>query len=195
MGAYISIGIVYSNNDVYKIHNDLFIITEYLSHFCEKILVKYPKSNYLEDWDEKVFEGKKGLYKAFKILNTSTISFGNICYKIHNDNYNITVSIKGNNDFFKGILFEIPEEELLKNNYSNENLNNITDKIAKRLIELWNYIDFSYAFCDNEADIEYQLFELTQREETYSLLLLKNSLNQPIIKLSSWHIDGITERK
>ena len=196
MGAYINTGIVYSDNNIYKIDNDLLFITEYLSHFCDKIFIKFPKDDFLNDWEEKVFKGKKGLHEAFKILNINNMSFGKINYKVHNNNYNIIVSIRGKNNLFKGILFEIPEEELFKNNYSNENLNSITDKIIKKLVELWNYTEFSYAFCDNEADIEYQLFEIEQyKEQIYSLLLLKNNLNQHIIKLSSWHIDGITQRK
>lgn len=33
MGSYINVGIVYSDDDIYKIDNDLFFITKYLSHF------------------------------------------------------------------------------------------------------------------------------------------------------------------
>ena len=96
----------------------------------------------------------------------------------------------------KGFLFEIPEEELLNEDYSSEHFNKLTNSIASRIIELWDDMGFNYAFCDNEADIEYQLSEIEQSEEPiYSMLLVKDNRNHPIIKLSSWCIDGLTQRE
>lgn len=196
MGSFINVGIVYSDKNVFKINDDLISLIEYLSRFCDRILVKYPKDDSYEIWEEKLFEREKGLVDAFKILNTKKMSSGKMICKIQNNDYNILVSIRGENNLFKGLLFEISEEELLQEDFSSENLNDITNKIANSLIELWNNTEFDYAFCDSEADIEYQLFEIEQSDKPiYSMLILKNNLNQPTIHFSSWCIDGITPRE
>lgn len=196
MGSYINIGIVYSDNNVHKINNDLHFVVKYLLQFCDRILVNYPQNDTYENWEEKSFEGEEGLFDAFTILNTKKMSSGKMCCTIHNNNYNVLVSIRGDSDLFKGVLFEIQEKELLHDDYTRENLDKITNKIASSLTSLWNETEFSYAFCDSEADIEYQLNEIEQSEQPiYSLLLFKNNMNQPTIQLSSWCIDGITQRK
>jgi hypothetical protein len=196
MGSYINVGIVYSDSNLSKFNNDLQFMVKYLSQFSDEILINYPQNENLEIWEEAKFEGEKGLIEAFTILNTKKMSSGKMCVTILNNNYNILVSIKGDSSLFKGILLEIQEEDLLQEDYSSDNLDRITKKIANILISLWNDTDFSYAFCDSDADIEYPLMEVEQsKEPIYSLLILKNNLYQPNILLSSWCIDGITQRE
>ena len=195
MGSYINIGIVYSDKSVYKLNSDLHTITKALLPLCDKIVINYPRDYSYKNWEEKLFVGEKGLVKAFEILNTKQMSFGKICCKSHNSDIHILVSIRSNGDLYRGILFEVSEKELLQENYSIENLNNVEDNIIKKLLELWSNTEFSYAFCDSDAEIKYQIIELEHSEEAiYSMLLLKNNFNQPIVKLSSWCIDGITPR-
>ncbi|WP_455718715.1 hypothetical protein, partial [Anaerosporobacter sp.] len=74
MGSFINVGIVYSDRNVFKINDDLNSLIKYLSQFCDRILVKYPKDDSYEIWEEKLFEGEKGLVDAFKILNTKKMS-------------------------------------------------------------------------------------------------------------------------
>lgn len=196
MGSYINIGIVYTDKNIIKMDDDFVIVIKYLSPFCNKIVVKYPKDDAFENWEEKSFEGEEGFVEAFSILNEKNFSTGKIYCKIQNKQYNILVSIKGKNDLFRGILFEIPEEELFLESSSSDNLSLTTNKIANSIIELWNNTEFNYAFCDSEADIEYSLCEVRESEKPiYSMLLLKNEFNQPIVRLGSWCIDGLTPRK
>lgn len=195
MGSYISVGIVYSDDNICKINNDLLPIVKNLLRFCDNIFVNYPKDDCYENWEEKLFKGEKELVEAFTILSKKTMSSGKICCKIHNNDYNIIVSLRGEKDLIKGVLFEIPEKELLQDDFSSRNLNDITNNIVSELIELWENTEYSYAFCDSEVDIEYQLFEIKQsKEPIYSVLILKDNLNHPVIKLSPWCIDGITRR-
>ncbi|KAB1438065.1 Imm64 family immunity protein [Candidatus Galacturonibacter soehngenii] len=196
MGSFISIGIVYTDKNIIKMGDDLVDIIKYLSPFCNKIVVNYPDDDICENWEEKSFVGEEGFEKAFSILNDKKFSTGKIYCKIQNKDYNVLVSIKGKNDLFRGILFEIPEEELFLEKFSSDILDIITDKIANSIIELWNNTEFNYAFCDSEADIEYSLCEVRASEKPiYSMLLLKNEFNQPIVRLGSWCIDGLTPRK
>lgn len=196
MGNYISIGIVYSDKNIQKINVDILFLARYLLPFCHKISVNYPIDNSFEDWEEKIFEGEKGLVEAFAILIRKEMSIGKISFKLNDYVYNILVSVRGKDDLFKGILFEIPEKELLQEDYSIENQSDITKQIINRILELWNGMEFGYAFCDSEASIEFQQSEIEQiKEPIYSVLLLKRNAIQPTIQLSSWCIDGITQRR
>lgn len=76
MGSFINVGIAYSEKNVFKINDDLISLIEYLSRFCDRILVKYPKDDSYEIWEEELFEREKGLVDAFKILNTKKMSSG-----------------------------------------------------------------------------------------------------------------------
>lgn len=194
MGSYISIGMVYSEN-VNELHKDIEYLIKNNLQLSNEIIVNYPLDESCEKWESKNFEGDE-FTDAFLILETFRYSTGKLRFKINGNIVNIIVSIRRNNRNIQGILFEVPEEDLMKNDYSLKNLNSVTDKIVNILINLLSKIKFDYAFCDNEVDIEYSLDEIEQKKEpVYSVIIKRNTLNEPIIQLSSWNIDGITSRK
>lgn len=196
MGGHINIGIVYSDEDIYKLNDDKQLIINYFSLFSNRIVVNYPVDDTFQKWEEKRFEGQSGLIQAFEILNSQNMALGKMFCKIHNKDCYILVSIRKCKDKFKGILIEIAESDLLKEDYSREDLDDIENKILVKLIEIWKVTNFSYAFCDSDADIEYQLSEIEDNKGSeYSMVLLKDNLNDLVICLNSWCIDGITGRK
>ena len=86
-------------------------------------------------------------------------------------------------------MFEVPEE--------NFDLACEIDVLEKRIIYMLEQIvsgAFEYAFCDNEVEIEYSFQEILENNVEYSILVLNNSDNL-IVKLSSWRIDGLTNRE
>ena len=193
MGSYISVGLVYLDTIV---NEDVLFLIKELQCVCDMIAVSYPKDDLYERWEEKTFQGMNGFVDAFMLLDAKKMSSGKMYCKIKDNNYNVLVKIREENDKCKGFLFEIPEEELLRNGCTTKNLEKVTNEIAKNIIQLWNKMRFSYAFCDSEADIESTLYQFDEDENPkYSLLLLKDKQAQPVIKLSSWCIDGITPRK
>jgi len=102
---------------------------------------------------------------------------------------NIIIKIKRVEGLYTGILFEVPEE--------NFDLACEIDVLEKRIIYMLEQIvsgAFEYAFCDNEVEIEYSFQEILENNVEYSILVLNNSDNL-IVKLSSWRIDGLTNRE
>lgn len=195
MGSYINIGLVYSNN-IFNINDDIFYIARYLFRFSNKIVINFPKDNFLEEWIETEYIEENGFIEAWKILNTKMFSTGKVYYKVADKEYSIIISIKWKEKVWKGILFEIPEEELLLGDYSYNNLENITAKIINEVILLRNNMRFDYAFCDNEVDIEYSFSEIQEMEKNvYSVLIKTDVFKEPIVELSTWCIDGLTTRK
>ena len=82
MGGHINIGIVYSDEDIYKLNDDKQSIINYFSLFSNRIVVNYPVDDTFQKWEEKRFEGQSGLIQAFEILNSQNMALGKMFCKI-----------------------------------------------------------------------------------------------------------------
>lgn len=80
----------------------------------------------------------------------------------------------------------------------NEYINAITNKIITLMVDFYGYSQYSYAFCDTEAQMECTPDELAQiQNEVYSVVVVlnKNALETKLeVKKSKWNIDGFSLR-
>lgn len=95
-----------------------------------------------------------------------------------------------------GILFEVPEEEVMRNDYTENHFRVLTENVVGMLCSLIDVVDFSYAFCDCEAMIECSASEAKNSEDPiYSILVVRDETGGPQIRLGNWDIDGVTPRE
>lgn len=95
-----------------------------------------------------------------------------------------------------GILFEVPEEEIMRNDYTENHFRALTENVVGILCSLIDVVDFSYAFCDCEAMIECSASEAKNSgDPIYSILVMRSETGEPQIRLGNWDIDGVTPRE
>ncbi|MCY9591358.1 Imm64 family immunity protein [Paenibacillus chitinolyticus] len=94
---------------------------------------------------------------------------------------------------YSGFLVSFRESEVLPD-YSEESLETATETIVKLVAEIYPTLQFDYAFCDLEAQIEFSPREF--KPERYSLSFWPDLSNGELkVTKSSWHINGLTERQ
>ncbi|WDU84435.1 Imm64 family immunity protein [Caloramator sp. Dgby_cultured_2] len=94
-----------------------------------------------------------------------------------------------------GFLIDIDEETIIKK----IGINELEQKICDMIFDIYRVSEFDYAFCDNEAEIEFSPDEFKNlKEKIYSILVLPingdKRLELKLIK-SNWKIDGYSLRK
>ncbi len=196
MGSYIGIGLIYDDIPRDRLEGELRNVVNYLISYDGSInSIKFSKDENGNEWVEDSLNNKsvedfysslcKGYFgQLHMICNILGIQKLNVCIRVE----------KAKNYF--GLLLDISEEELIGVS-SSENINRITNKIIEFLHELYEASVFEYAFCDNEAEIQYSPIEFQSlSEKVYSIVALpdEDKKNLKIIK-SSWHIDGLTTRR
>lgn len=125
----------------------------------------------------KHFFGKATI-KA-KILNNKNIHFDTSIFKF------------SKNDF--AFLIEIDIDQLFQVGNKKE-LENCSSMIIKFCEEIFDIVQYRYAFCDHEANIEYTWSEFSEMNENiYSISIIPQS-EKFKISLASWEIDGLTNR-
>ena len=118
---------------------------------------------------------------------------------LRHKNLMITIRVeKEENEEYFGFLLDISEEALIKTNSVSE-MNNITDEIEEFIQEFYKHSPYEYAFCDNEAEIQYSPIEFKKiKKSIYSIVAIpfleSNSSKVNIIR-SNWNIDGLTSRE
>ena len=198
MGSYISIGLVYDKSDLERVKNELERLSTYLTtEFGSVKSMKVCKDTYGEEWIE---------YNSFENHQISDLCdllakyyYGQLslkCNILGFDNLEVTIRIEKEEDYF-GFLLDVSEAELIKTG-GLEELNSITEKIICFITDLHKVLVFDYAFCDNEAEIQYSPTEFKElKNDVYSIVILPTSEKKEkpydIIK-SNWHINGLTIR-
>jgi len=198
MGSYISIGFVYDKVDLKQIKFELENLTTCLITALDNVRnMKLSKDMDGEEWIE---------YSSFKNYPISDLCsllaehyFGQLnlkCNLFGLENLEVTIRVEKEKDYF-GFLLDIIETELIKTG-SIEEINSITEKIINFITDLYKALAYDYAFCDNEAEIEYSPKEFKGlKDSVYSIavmpLLGKQEKSFNVIK-SNWHIDGLTIR-
>lgn len=189
MGNYISIGIVCLTQTSLELV--LETISAQMNNKAISLELSYPEDDSSRIWIKQHYELKSGLSAGFKLLADRRQSIGTFLYNADTMQLHIRVSIK--TDAILGILFEMEQEELIPVE-SSFLLESITNKIIKDLKALWERAPFEYAFCDNEADIEFAPSEILKTEEYIYSVLLINRNHFLTHKMATWCIDGLSER-
>lgn len=200
MGSNISIGLIYERLTKERIEKELDNIVKYLLAYDTRMKkLKVSKDIDGEEWIES---DSLNTFQKDSILTMLADNYygqlevsGNLldCNSLV---ITIRVEKEAEEDYF-GFLLDISEEELIKTNSIDE-INKITERIIDFMIDIHSYSGYDYAFCENEAEIQYSPKEFRNFEEgIYSVSIIPIKSNDPmgfnIIK-SSWNIDGLTSR-
>jgi hypothetical protein len=192
MGGYISIGLGY-NQTTKNEYIELPNLLEYLYSLGFKGgILKFSLDEDGENWVEK---------SICNIINVNEFSsllldnfYGELNGKIDifgATNVLIRISVEREEDSF-GFLLEIEEEAIL-GSYDELYLQNTTNEIIAFLKGAYNHINYDYVFCDHEGEFQFPLGEVINSNQLYSILVIP-SKGDFLVKLSSWHINGVSDR-
>ncbi|MBB6401912.1 hypothetical protein HNP92_001217 [Methanococcus maripaludis] len=79
-------------------------------------------------------------------------------------------------------------------NHSKEEIEEVTNVLISKIIEIYNYSKYSYAFCDQEAEISDFPLNFEKLRDNYSILIIPDQSFKFNILKSNWNIDGMTAR-
>lgn len=106
-------------------------------------------------------------------------------------NIYIRITVDREKDWF-GFLLEFKENEMIKF-YDEGYLQTLTGTIITFLKQMYNSIHYDYVFCDHEAEFVSPLDKVIHSKQLYSVLIIPEK-SDFLVSLSSWHINGISER-
>lgn len=189
MGSNINVGLVYDSSRAIGTHleNLIELLNENRGHI---VYVKFCEDSDGERW---IQQNSPNIDTT--ILEKLTQSYyGQINLLIdlfQLKDLNVEIKIEKSEEFF-GLLLSFREDDILSD-YLKESLDTITDRILKFVAEIYPILQFDYAFCDHEAEIEFSPKEFNA--ERYSLSFLPDlSTGKLNVLKSNWHINGLTER-
>lgn len=193
MGSYISVGIVYCNDNMSNLEKDLKSIIMGIK-CIDEVKLEYPEDNSCMRWKNEYYSNCENVSHWINKLELTFLSKLTLNIHIRDYSLNVILSIGENRETYRGVLFEISEEELFQK--CKLNLQNVTKAVAQHIANWYKFASFDYAFCDSEAEIEYGWEELQEIEDKkYSMLVYKNKDNQIVANLSTWCIDGLSPQK
>lgn len=181
----LSVGLVY--DDTKNITTELQKLIAYFSSLDSEV-ISFKVS---EDSDgERWLENLEGNLDFDLITNRY---YGEIVMRLksfHNiTNRSMTISIHKEEAFFGYLLmFDLTQ---LENQCSLKTLNKLMTELAKGIYTKTKY---NYAFCDHDAEIEYEPAAYKEWSSNYSLVIIPRDDEQFEIVKNAWNIDGITER-
>lgn len=191
MGSDINIGIVYDNKQKGKINFYLSeVIKLLINNFGTIKFLRYSKDKDGTKWIEQ--EQKQLDSKKTKLLTTNYYGKVELASDVFGKNLIETVVSIEQTDSYFGFLIQFNEQELSENLTIWEVENLIIDFVLQNQ----NTLEFQYAFCDHEGEMEYTHDEMKNiTEEIYSLLFIPsdNTGNMKVLK-SRWALDGLTNR-
>lgn len=193
MGSNVGIGFVYSFK---KAEIELNHIIEYLLfNNGEVIRYKFCKDENGTSW----ITAKEIGDLSSKELSEKIVGnyFGEIeisCKLFNRSIEKITLSVTVIDKENFGILVDIPEGELIREKGEVVCIERNIISFIKNIYKTSNY---DYAFCDNEARIEYSLPEIERLESCPNSITVTPSAVSGGFKtsLTNWAIDGLTRRK
>lgn len=198
MGSYITTGIIFDGIETTSIKRKITDLIIYLSNRSECYKsVKASKDIEGNEWIEFKFEELDNVREAYEFVSEGY--FGQIdlmTSRFTSNEILVSVRVEKEVDYF-GILLDIAEDDFLKSSES-VILNAKDNLIIKFLEELYEVLEFKYAFCDNEAEIKFSPNEIQHlNREVYSILLIPSDskLNGKInVVKSNWYLNGLTSR-
>lgn len=197
MGSYIGIGFVYNIIED-GLEKELRNLVNYLIRREGSIeSIKFSKDEDGNEWVEERLKNNIDIEEFYSLLANGY--FGQlhaVCNILNIQKLNVYIRIDKVDKNYFGLLLDISEEELIEES-SVENINKVTDRIIGLLNDLYEVSGFNYAFCDNEAEIQYSPIEFQSIDEkVYSIVALPTTGEgkKLLIIKSGWHIDGLTTR-
>jgi len=196
MGSSTGIGFVYGVGDnaifqFVKIMELLLLNNGTIDH------LKYCKDINGDEWvEKKVTVQALNKNTLYPLINNYYGQVSVKCDLLSKKDLNIDVYFKKIDSKNLGILLYIPDEQIFGSDVG-ENINLITENVINLIQQIYNISNFDYAFCDNEATVEYSLDDLKAIENPiYSILALPNEENKTELQIlkSDWNIDGLTPR-
>lgn len=197
MGSSTNIGFVYGSNSRSLAETELSSLIQYfISNNGSVLSQKYCKDIDGDGW----VESNEVAYLSLKDTSSQLVNnyYGQLkikCNLLGKKGLTIDVLFKKLSQTSYGILLDIADEQLFN---SVNSLDAITDEIIELMRRIYSISHFDYAFCDNEAQIEYSLSDLIALgNPVYSVIAILKGANQSNLQIvkSSWHIDGLTPRK
>jgi hypothetical protein len=207
MGSYVSIGFVYGIN---KCENFVYdnLIKDTVEQELKKLIdyflsingtikkIEYSEDLEGENWTE--INSSSLFYSKDIYQNIVNGYYGEIT--IHSDilegrDVDCIIRLEKQKEFF-GFLLDIKEEDILRT-HSKEEIRYVTEELIATIIRVYQYSNYNYAFCDQEAEFSYAPEEFSELEEIiYSVAVIPNpnANNFTIIK-GNWNIDGLTNRE
>lgn len=188
MGSNINIGLVYNGIIGIELESLLNIFTANHGYIEQ---VKYCEDMEGENWVEL---DKPNLDSTLLEKLTNSY-FGQMqlsvdLFQIKNLQVGIRIEIC---EEYSGLLLSFKENQIFPD-YSIKELEVMTDKIIDFVIEIFPVLNFTYAICDHEAEIEFSPNEF--KPEKYSLSFTPDvSAGTLNVRKSGWHINGLSERK
>ncbi len=199
MGSSTNIGFVYGSDSRSFAEVELSNMIHYLLSKNGKVLSqKYSKDLDGDGW----VESNEVVYLLQKDTLSQLVNnyYGQIkiaCDLLGKKGLVLDVLFKKLNQTCFGILLDISDEQILDSTH-HDSLDRITDKIVELMECIYSISHFDYAFCDNEAQIEYSLSDFVSLgKPVYSVIVLPNEISRSKLQItkSNWHIDGLTPRK
>lgn len=197
MGSYIGIGLVYNISEN-GLENEMRNLVNYLILRNGSIKdIKFSNDKDGNEWVEESLKNNIDIEDLYSPLANGF--FGQlhvVCNILNIKNLNVYIRIEKVDKSYFGILLDLSEEELLGKN-SGGNIERVTDSIIKLLNDLYKVSVFDYAFCDNEAEIQYSPMEFkNSNEKFYSIVAIPTTEYTKKLRIikSDWNIDGITTR-
>ena len=198
MGSYITTGLVFNGSDVSIIKRKLTDLIMYLSDKSECYKsVKASKDIDGNDWIEFKFDELADIQEAYRFASEGYMGQIDLATSLITSNeIHASVRVEKEVDYF-GILVDFAEDDFLKSN-DPAVLNAADDLMIKFMNELYEVLKYNYAFCDNEAELQFSPNEIQcLTKEMYSILVMPNNsgINSVTnVFRSNWYLNGLTSR-
>lgn len=186
MESYIGLGIVLepSENTVAQIEKIIDLIEVYSTSFT----VTHPKEGDYDDWVEEPVQSTDDMNLIVEKLAYKT-SYADI--NLEMGDYNLETRLQLSNeekDFL--VHFEIDQTSLIREN-SRESLEKATSLIKSLIQSIDEAVEYSYIFCDQEAQYLYTKSRLIEiAHNPYAIL----KMHEREIVQAPWYLDGFTLR-
>ena len=170
MGSYITTGFVFNGTDVNIVNRKLKAIIMYLSNGSERYkFVKASKDTDGNNWLKLEFEELTDIQEGYRLASKGFFGQIDLVTGLFTSNeIFVSVRVEKEADYF-GLLVDIAEKDLIKSN-DYAVLNAADDLMINFMSELYKVLKYNYAFCDNEAELQFSPNEfknITKESKNY----------------------------
>lgn len=198
MGSRICIGLAYGGSSEIRMAVKLGRLIEYLIASGAHVKrFRVSRDSEGSEWIKRDLSDDQGIESFYEVLVRGYYGEADLAGAVlgYND-IAVTVRVVKGKGYF-GFLLDLDEEDLLKS-HSQEELDRVTAGIVDWVKGLYPIANFDYAFCDEEAELQYppEAFR-TLGAHKYSVAILpaeRGDAGSLSVLMNSWCIDGLTPR-
>ncbi len=198
MSNNITVGFVFDKINTNTINNKLKLIIKYLSCGTMKYeKIKFCESLEEEKWIEIISNKYNNIEKL--LYQLSQKNYGEISLYTNaftNNNILVSVYVLKEKNFF-AITIDVEEEKIIYS-YESDVLSEVDDRVIFIMQELYEKLEYSYAFCDNEAELLFSPYDMKRlKSDIYSICIIPSDsrkINESNIYISSWYLNGLSKR-